>query len=238
MKQKKIQKNISVIFPAYNEEENIERCVEKARHVLNKLVENFEIIVVNDGSTDGTEKVCCGLRDKFQNFKFISKAKNEGYGYAVRDGINGAVCDLVFFSDSDEQFDISELEDLLKYANDYDIVIGYRKKRHDPLKRKIFSFSYNTVIRILFGLSVKDLNCAFKLFNRRIFDNIRIESRNYLINAEILMKACYRGFSIKEIPVSHFPRSKGKSKIQFSDIPRTVKEIIRLYTSRKEWQKK
>jgi len=226
---KKFSKDVSVIFPAYNEEDNIELCVTRAQDALKVMLKSFEIIIVNDGSVDSTGRISKMLQDKYSNIKVVSKKKNEGYGYAIRDGIKSATCDLVFFSDSDMQFDIRNLENLLEHADNHDIVVGYRKKRLDPLKRKFFSTGYNTLVRILFGISFKDINCAFKLFHRRIFDKIKIESQNYVVNAEILTKARILGFTVKEVGVSHFPRNKGKSKIKFNDTQKTIKEVIKLY---------
>jgi dolichol-phosphate mannosyltransferase len=159
----------------------------------------------------------------------ISKAENEGYGCVLRDGFKAARFDLVFFSDSDRQFDITNLKDLLAHIDENDIVVGFRKNRQDSAKRRFLSWGYNTLVRFLFGLKVKDIDCAFKLFKKKVFDKIRIESKRFFVNTEILAKAKRYGFSIKEIGVSHFPRYEGQSKIGFSDIPRTLKDLIRIY---------
>lgn len=233
MELRKFQKNISVIFPAYNEGENIVKCVEDANSVLQKLVENFEIIVVDDGSTDGTREKCQILLEKLPKIRIISKPRNEGYGSAIRDGIIKSRYDLVFFSDADGQFDLSDLERLLEYVDAYDVVVGCRKKRLDSFLRKITSLVYFLVIRILFHLPVRDINCAFKVFNKRIFNNIEIISKDYLVSLEILTKVLDSGYSIKEVPVGHFPRCRGKSKISFRDIPRTIDGLVKLYKSRK-----
>ena len=231
-------KKVSVVFPAYNEEESIESCVVNAYNALSKIAEDFEIIVVNDGSSDRTTSICEELRSRLGKIKVITKQKNEGYGHALRDGFNNAYFDLVFFCDADNQFDLNDIEGLLEFAPDYDMVIGYRKTRHDSLKRKIFSWGYNNVIKLLFGLAVKDINCAFKLFRKELFTKINIESQSYLVNAEILVKGLTLGYTIKEVPVTHLPRVKGISKVSSQDIPKTIQGIVRLYRSRKEWLKK
>lgn len=225
----KFDKDISVIFPAYNEEENIEICVIIARAILKELVRNFEIIIVNDGSTDRTAEICRALEKGFPEVKVISKIQNDGYGYALRDGFRAARYDLIFFSDADRQFDISNIKDLLKYIDHYDIVVGFRKNRQDPLKRRILSWGYNIVVRTLFKLTIRDIDCAFKLFKKRVFNKVEIESKRFFVNTEILAKAKKSGFKIREIGVSHFPRFDGESKIGFQDIPRTIKEILRIY---------
>lgn len=225
----KFNKDISVIFPAYNEQENIEICIIVANAILKGLVRDFEIIVVDDGSTDNTKKICLDLEKRIENFRFMSKDRNYGYGCALRDGFKVARYDLLFFSDSDRQFDIVNLQDLLKYINEYDIVIGFRKKRQDSLKRKFLSKGYNLLVGFLFGLDIKDIDCAFKLFRKSVFNEIEINSERFFFNTEILAKALARGFSIKEVGVSHFPRYDGESKVGFCDIPRTLREIIRIY---------
>jgi len=228
---RRFDKDISIVFPAYNEEENIEICILVAYHILKELVRDFEIIVVNDGSTDMTKEICLGLEKRLDNFRLISKEKNEGYGYALRDGFSAARFELVFFSDADRQFDIINLKDLLEYIDAYDIVIGFRKKRQDSLKRKFLSWGYNMLVRLIFNFYVTDIDCAFKIFRKRIFDKITIESQYYFVNTEILAKARRFGFSIKEVGVSHFPRYEGESKVGFLEIPITLKEIMRIYRS-------
>ena len=228
---RKFDKAISIIFPAYNEEENIEICILVAYYILKELVRDFEIIVVNDGSTDRTREICIGLEKRLDNFRLISKEKNEGYGYALRDGFSAAKFDLLFFSDSDRQFDIVNLKDLLEYIDEYDIVIGFRRKRQDSPKRKFLSWGYNMIVRIIFNFYVTDIDCAFKIFKKKIFNKIKIESEYYFVNTEILAKAHRFGFSIKEIGVSHFPRYEGESKVGFFDIPRTLKAIVRISRS-------
>ena len=224
----RFDKDISVIFPAYNEEENVEACVLIAHCILKELVKDFEIILVNDGSTDRTKAICLDLEKRLNKVKVIYKEKNEGYGYALRDGFRAAKFDLVFFSDSDRQFDMYNLKYLLPYSDEYDLVIGYRRNRQDPLKRRLFSLCYNLLIRLMFKLNVKDINCAFKLFKKKIFDKIEIGSKQYVVNTEILAKARALGYTIKELGVSHFPRYEGDSKVGGSDILHTINEVIKI----------
>jgi glycosyltransferase involved in cell wall biosynthesis len=225
---RKSSAKVSAIFPAYNEEENIEIVVLTAHCLLGEMVEDFEIIIVNDGSTDGTRQICLGLQQRFANVRLIDKQRNEGYGWALRDGIAAARFDLIFFSDSDRQFDIVDLKDLLQYIDNYDIVIGFRKNRQDSWLRKFLAWGYHLLARFLLGVDARDIDCAFKLFRKRVFDRIRIESRYYFVNTEILAKARLCGFTVKETGVSHFPRYKGESKVTFGDIPRTLKEMSRI----------
>ena len=229
---KKFNKNVSVVFPAYNEQDNIEMCVLAAVSILQEIVVNFEIIIVNDGSTDDTIEISNQLSKRYPNIvKVINKDKNEGYGLALRDGFKKAKYELLFFSDSDRQFDIFNLSDLLGHIDKYDIVVGYRRKRMDNIKRRFLSWGYNLFMRHLFKLTVRDIDCAFKLFHKEVFDKVVIESKRYFVNTEILAKAKINGFTIKEVGVSHFPRYEGESKVGFSDIPRTIKEVFRIKKS-------
>jgi len=227
----RINKEVSVVFPAFNERESIEACILVAHCALKEMVKNFEIIIVNDGSTDGTGDICESLAKKLGNIKVIDKKVNEGYGFALRDGFRAARYELAVFLDADRQFDIFNLKDLLRYADSYDVVVGYRKHREDPLQRKIFSFGYNMIIKLLFRLDVRDINCAFKLFKKDFLDKIELKSRQYFINTELLAKAKVMGKKVKEVPVAHFPRYEGVSKVGYSDIPRTLREIANIYKS-------
>jgi len=228
----KLDKDISVVLPAYNEEESVAACVSAAHSLLKELVRGGEIIIVNDGSTDRTGEISLGLAKRFDTVKVITKEKNEGYGAALRAGFKAAKFDLVFFSDADGQFDMAEITKLLKFIDDYDMVIGFRERRRDPLSRKFISFIYNLMIRSLFGLKVKDINCAFKLFKRRVVDDIVIRSDRCFVNAELLLKAGAKGISIREVSVRHFPRHCGRSKVGHREILRTMWEFRRSFSGR------
>ncbi|MHC4122707.1 MAG: glycosyltransferase family 2 protein [Planctomycetota bacterium] len=225
----KFEKDISVIFPAYNEEQNIATCITAAHRILSELVKDFEIIIVDDGSIDSTGEVAKDLVARFNKVRVITKKSNEGYGKALRDGFREAKHELVFFTDADGQFDIFYLKDLMQYIDAYDIVVGSRLGRQDTFQRKVFSFFYNRLVRCFFGLSVRDINCAFKLFRRDILKRIEIRSKYYIVNAEILAKARSLGARIKEVNVPHLPRLGGNSKVSSFDIPMTLKEIVSLY---------
>jgi glycosyltransferase involved in cell wall biosynthesis len=204
--------SISVILPAYNEEQNIARCIEASRKVLEGLTNDYEIIVVNDGSQDRTAEVVLGLSERMPAIRGLNHRVNMGYGAALKTGLKSARKNLLFFTDSDLQFDIAELALLMQWIDSHDIVIGYRKKRMDHTGRRVLGWGWTTLVRVLFGLRVRDLDCAFKLFRREVIEHISIDSIGAFVNSEILLRATRKGYTIKEVPVSHFPRLNGKAK--------------------------
>src|SRR5260370_11250293 len=157
---------MSVIFPTFNEEGNIRRTVEEAVKVLSKVVMSWEIIVVDDGSSDTTAAICDDLKARYPEVEVISHGQNRGYGAALKSGIIAAKYDLIFFSDSDGQFELRELEHLICWAEDYDIVAGYRAKRQDSLHRRINALGWNVLVRLMLGIKIRDIDCAFELFRR------------------------------------------------------------------------
>jgi glycosyltransferase involved in cell wall biosynthesis len=224
----KVNKSISIVFPAYNEEANIGVLIDRTIPVLNENTDRWEIIVVDDGSSDRTQEVV----EKYGNkqLSLIHHSHNRGYGAAVKSGLTSAKNDLIFFSDSDLQFDIRELGKLLQWIDQYDIVIGYRQKRRDPLFRRLNAFGWNTLVRFLFGLKVKDINCAFKMFNRPVLEKISIDAAGAMINTDILAQAVKYGFTIKEVPVTHYPRLKGQQTgANIKVITKAFNELFRLY---------
>lgn len=224
----KVNKSISVIFPAYNEEANIGVLIDRTIPVLDENTDRWEIIVVDDGSSDRTQEIVKRYGNK--HLSLIHHPYNRGYGAAVTSGIASAKNDLIFFSDSDLQFDIRELGKLLQWIDQYDIVIGYRQKRCDPFFRRLNAFGWNALVRFLFGLKVKDINCAFKIFNRPVFEKISIDAAGAMINTDILAQAAKYEFTVKEVPVTHYPRLKGKqtgAKIQV--ILKAFNELFHLY---------
>ena len=219
-----------MIFPAFNEENNIRNTVESARLVLPKLVKTWEIILVNDGSKDATTPICDELAAQYSEVHAIHHVENRGYGAALKSGILAAKHDLIFFTDSDGQFDLQELEELIVWSNEYDIVTGYRAKRQDPPHRLINALGWKILVRLVLGVKVRDIDCAFKLFRRDVFDRVQIRSVGAMVNTEILAQAISFGMQIHEVRVSHFPRRYGKpSGANIRVIVKAFRELIRLW---------
>jgi len=221
---------LSVIFPAFNEEANIRQTVEAARMVLPKLAQTYEIVLVNDGSRDATTPICDELAEQYPEVRAIHHMVNRGYGAALKSGILAARYDYIFFTDSDGQFDLQELENLIEYAGQYDIVTGYRAKRQDPPHRLINAWGWKTLVRMLLGVKVRDIDCAFKVFQRSVFDLIQIRSVGAMVNTEILAQANSFGMRIFEVKVTHYPRRAGKpSGANLRVIAKAFKELFRLW---------
>src|SRR5437660_7964374 len=221
--------SLSVIFPAFNEEANIRSVVEDACRIIPKFAPIFEIIVVNDGSRDRTAEICDDLALEFSNVRVVHHARNKGYGAALKTGIERARYDVIFFTDSDGQFDLREVATLLEETDAYDIVAGYRARRQDPPHRLLFAWGWNILVRIVLGVRIRDIDCAFKAFNRYVFDSIQIQSVGAMVNTEIFAQASRFGMTVKEVRVSHFPRRHGKptgSKVAV--IMKAFRELIKM----------
>ena len=225
-----IGRSISVVLPAYNEEENIARQVRAVDDVLRALrFDAYEILVVDDGSSDGTRAICEALAADVPKLRLIVHEVNRGYAQALRSGFTTAQMPLVFYTDSDNQFDVRELKNLLAAIDDYDLVCGFRIYRYDPASRLMLSWGYNLLVRVLFRIRVRDVDCAFKLFRREIFDRIHIESRKFFVDTEILAKASKLGLRMTEIGVRHLPRTAGQSTVRPSHVLSTLREIATMW---------
>jgi glycosyltransferase involved in cell wall biosynthesis len=228
-------KALSAFFPAYNEEANVERMVNGLRAILPQVAEDYEIIIVNDGSKDRTREIADRLVREDPKVRVVHHEKNQGYGAAVRSGINACKKDYLFFTDGDGQFDVSQLSKLTPYLADHDGVIGFRLNRQDPWIRKLNARAWNRLVRLMLGLKVRDIDCAFKLFRRRIFDQIHLEYSGAMVSTEMLVKIRKRGHRLYEIGVLHSPRSAGKQTgANLRVILRAFKELFRFYRKMKE----
>jgi len=221
--------SISVFFPCYNEQENIGRTVEKALEVLERLNADFEVIIVDDGSSDGTGQIADEIAGRDGRVKVVHHEGNLGYGAALQSGFKAATKELVFYTDGDGQFDINEMPSLLALMERYDIVSCYRLNRRDPLIRKINGWCWTRLVCLTFGLKIRDIDCAFKLYKREIFDKIELLSTGALINAEILARAVRKGYRITQKGVHHYPRTTGKQTgANLRVILRAFKELFKL----------
>ncbi|MBN1788301.1 MAG: glycosyltransferase family 2 protein [Sedimentisphaerales bacterium] len=222
--------SLSVFFPCYNEQDNVEKTVQSALDCLSPLSIDFELIIVNDGSKDDTAQIADNIATKNDRIKVVHHGTNKGYGAALQSGFAAASKEYVFYTDGDGQFDIRELPQLFKYMADYDIVSCYRIKRQDSFIRKLNAFGWTTLGRLLFRMKIKDVDCAFKLYKRKIFDDIKLQSSGALIDTEILARATRKGYKIFQVGVHHYPRTAGQQTgAKLSVILRAFKELFVLY---------
>lgn len=200
---------LSVILPAFNEEKNIAETIKEiSSFLLGKNIDH-EIIAVNDGSRDKTGDVLEECLRRCKELVVVTHPKNLGYGAAVRSGFEKAKGDLIFFTDSDRQFNIRELPVFLEKIKSHDFVVGFRKKRRDPFYRLVYAFLFRLIAWSFFGISVKDVDCAFKLFKKEVVKDANLTSKGALINLEIFAYAKKSGFKFVQVPVEHLPRKEG-----------------------------
>lgn len=224
--------SLSVFFPVYNEEENLRPTVLQTKQTLDDspFVQDYEIILVDDGSTDGSANLAERLSQEYREVRAVHHSHNMGYGEALKTGIASARKEYIFFTDADLQFDILELHSLLVHIREYPVVIGYRAPRRDPFMRLVNAWGWNWLNRIFFGLRIRDIDCAFKLFKRGLVQNLRLRSNGAMISAETLIRIVRQGIAIKEVPVSHLPRKYGSpTGAKLSVILRAMKEMAQLY---------
>jgi glycosyltransferase involved in cell wall biosynthesis len=225
--------SLSVFFPAYNEQDIIAKTVENATRAVSRFVDDYEVIVVDDGSSDKTAAVVEDLARRDPHVRLVRHDVNRGYGAALRTGLASAQKDLVFFSDADGQFDLQELPGLFGMLKRAPIVLGYRIRRSDPMYRLFIAKVYNIVVRLVFGLRVRDIDCAFKLFRRDVVTGVELESNGAFISSELLIKLKRRDVPMVERGVHHYPRTTGVSKGATPKvILKTIRDVIRLRLGR------
>ena len=221
--------SLSIFFPCHNEQDNIERVTQQALEVARGITPDFEILLINDGSTDDTARVADALAAEHPEVRAIHHPVNRGYGAALQTGFTEAAKNWVFYTDGDGQFDISEITKLLPLKSSSTIVSAYRAQRSDSLLRKINGACWSMLVNLLLGIRVRDIDCAFKLFPSKLFLEIELHATGALIDAEILAKAVRRGYQIRQLPVSHYPRIAGtQSGASMKVILRAFKELFQL----------
>jgi len=212
----KYQQSVSFFMPAYNEEKNIAKAIEEALAFLEKKFTKYELIIVNDGSKDNTKKIVESYSKKNKKIKLINHPTNLQYGRAFKSGFENSKNELIFYTDADLQFKINEISNLMKYINNYDLVIGYRKDRQDKKIRIFYSWLYNLALRTLLNIPYKDIDCAFKLCHKKVIDKVKPFKYIRTADSELLGKAIAYNFKIKQIPVTHLARKEGVPEAESS----------------------
>ena len=205
-------RSFSIFFPMYNERDNIAATLTQALKVLPSLgFPDYEILVVDDGSKDGSADVVREFMRRDPHVRLVQHPRNLGYGAALRTGFTSASSDLVFYTDSDLPIDLSEIRRTLPHVGEADLVIGYRIRRFDTPRRALYSRVYNFLMRVLFGVRVRDVNFSFKLVSRRVLDSIKLSAETVFIDGQLLAEARRIGARIVELPIDYQPRRVGTS---------------------------
>lgn len=202
-------RSISIFFPALNEEENIEECITAATGFFNTLHIDYEIIVINNRSTDHTEEIVSDIAKQDPHVVLVNALEKQGYGAAIQKGVSVCTKDVVVFTDADLQFRIGDLEKFLEIIDSTDFVIGYRKA---CMGRSRFVKYVNALFSVFLGVRVRDVGCDFKMFHKDVIRSVELISTGTLVNVEIVYKLQRKGFHYKEVPVSYYPRNNGVAK--------------------------
>jgi glycosyltransferase involved in cell wall biosynthesis len=224
--------SLSFFFPALNEEDHVEAVVRDALAVLPGFADDIEVTVIDDGSTDHTGDIADDLAKADPRVRVVHHGVRRGYGGAVRSGLASARKEFVFFTDGDRQFEISDLGRLVAASDGVDAVMGYRLKRMDPPRARFVAWVYNRVIRVMFLGGFRDVDCAFKLFRREVFQRVpleRVRSNGAFFSAELLITLRRAGIRTREVGIPHHPRMLGKAKGQQPKvILRAIRDLLRL----------
>jgi glycosyltransferase involved in cell wall biosynthesis len=205
--------SISAFFPCYNDGGTIASLIAVTDRTLRQLTDDYEIIIVNDGSGDYAPEVLDEMRELYPRLRVITHEQNRGYGGALRSGFGAATKDLIFYTDGDAQYDPHEIVLLLPEMRDgVDVVNGYKIARSDPLHRIIIGRMYHNFVKKMFGLRLRDVDCDFRLLRRTVFDKVQLKSDSGVICLELVKKTQDAGFKIVEVPVHHFHRAYGRSQ--------------------------
>jgi hypothetical protein len=216
-------RSLSLIIPAYNEEAGIRLALEEADRALAEVTHEYEILVVDDGSRDGTAQIVAEAMHHLPHIRLLRHAQNRGYGAALRTGLEAARGERVAFTDADRQFHLTDLATLVALTEQAPVAVGYRAKRQDPWQRRFYSWGYNVLVRTLLGTRVRDCDCALKVFRKEVVPSLLPQTDGFFVNTEMLTRARQLGYEIAETPVRHRPRLLGASKVSPGDIPRILR---------------
>ena len=223
--------SISLVLPAYNEADNIEPMVAEATPALEANADSHEIIVVDDGSADETAAVTRRVMESYPNLRLVEHPVNKGFGAAVFTGFTSAKMDWIFYTDADRQFILSELERFVPHMDGADLIAGYRAPRRDPFMRVLYGKGWSALCTLMFGYTVRDVDCGFKLFRREIIENLapQIASRGATFSIEWLVRAKRAGYRFVELPVTHQPRVAGsQTGANIDVITRAFRELVQV----------
>ncbi len=221
--------SLTIMFPCYNEEANVERVTRAALEVGRQVADDLEVLIINDGSRDRTGEIADRLAGEIDEVRVVHNNPNLGYGGALGSGFRAATKDWVFYTDGDGQFDLGELPRLVPLLETHEVVSCYRLDRQDPVIRKLNGWAWSALVNLVFGLRLRDIDCAFKIYPRTFLTRIEMWSQGALIDAEMLAKARYLGCRIAQVGVHHYPRAAGEQTgANLGVVLRAFKELLAL----------
>jgi glycosyltransferase involved in cell wall biosynthesis len=226
------QTRLSLVLPAFNEQDGLRQAVAEADEALAHLCDDYEVIVVDDGSRDATAAVARAEALDRPRLRVLRHPTNHGYGAALRSGFEAARFERVAFTDADCQFHLDDLALLLDESRRVPVVVGYRVDRQDPWRRRFLSRGYNLLARTLLGTGVRDIDCALKVFRRDALARLLPRSSGFFVNTEMLARAAALRLPVVEVGVRHRPRLRGRSTVSLGEVPRTLAHLLPFWWSR------
>lgn len=222
--------SLSLFFPCFNDSKTIAGLVEKAYAMAPQYARNFEVIVVDDGSTDKSRDILSGLQARYPGFRVILHEQNKGYGGALASGFKAAASDFVFYTDGDGQYSLEDLPAFVNLAAEGAVwVNGYKIKRHDSWLRGVLGAVYNQTVKFLLGIKLRDMDCDFRLFQTKLIREIELTFQSGAVCAQIVSQLEKRGGKAAELPVKHYPRPYGSSQFfNFKSLAETLRDILKL----------
>ena len=222
--------SLTIFFPCYNDRETIGNLIKNANSVAREWTQDYEILVIDDGSHDGSQNLLKKIQLEYPYLQTLFHEQNQGYGAALQSGFYGAKKDWIFYTDGDGQYDILELRKLLPLMNEnIALVNGYKLKRSDAWYRKVLGGIYTSIAKTVFRIRVRDVNCDFRLMKRNIFKTIKLNSKSGAIGLELIKKIELAGFKVIEYPIHHYPRIYGRSQfLNLQRIFQTITDLVRI----------
>ena len=221
--------DISLFFPVYNDENTVRIVANRAIELLEEVADNYEIIIVNDGSPDSSGEIADELATQYEKISAVHHKKNQGYGAAMKTGIASSRFDIICMIDGDNEYDVFDLKKMLAVKDYYMLIIAFRYRKLYSTKRIFISFIYNSVLRLLFKSTFRDISTGIRLIHRAVLDDVVLTSNSPFIGAELSLKSMLRGFPVGEVGIQTFPRDFGTgSATSFPNIMGTIKDIWRI----------